>query len=259
MMLSNGRLNKSAGCGAAQPLRTGCLHRTGKSAGATEGGIPLMPFPNGRFYMNPIFGAALERARKANAGREWSEESPEASGQASSASKTQHRPAHAAKASGAKHKGHTGDDYDPAATTEGIANQIYNETAGLRTTAHQGPGSDVDLQDARRAISHVIHNRAAAGMTGGLANPKLRPREEHAIAVGYPAAYDAYGESQHAARLASGKRDSSGAVYFYLDHGQGAPPFAAGQKPVAVYGPFKNMTPPKGVAIGAPTMIKVFK
>jgi hypothetical protein len=117
----------------------------------------LMPFLNGRFYMNPIFGAALERARRANVGREWSEESPQAAGQAASASGGRHRSAHAAKSSGAKHKGHTGDDYDPATTTEGIANQIYNETAGLRTTARQGPGSDVDLQEARRAIGGALY------------------------------------------------------------------------------------------------------
>jgi len=69
-----------------------------------------MPVLNGRFYMNPIFGAALERARKANAGREWSEESPESAGQTAPAARPQHRPAHTAKTSGAKHKGHTGDD-----------------------------------------------------------------------------------------------------------------------------------------------------
>ena len=149
-----------------------------------------MPFLNGRFYMNPIFGAALERARRANAGREWSEESPEAAGQVTSASRTQRRPAHATKASGAKHKGHAGDDYDPGTTTEGIANQIYNETAGLRTTAHQGPGSDLDLQEARRAIGHVIHNRAAVKKEGGLASPELNPKEVSAIGAGYPPAYE---------------------------------------------------------------------
>jgi hypothetical protein len=97
-------------------------------------------------------------------------------------------------------------------------------------------------------------------MKGGLANPQLTPKEEHAIGVGYLPAYDAYGESRHAALVAGSKRDfSEGALYFYLDHGQGAPPFAAGRNPVSVYGPFKNMTPPKGVPIGAPTSIKMFK
>jgi hypothetical protein len=33
-----------------------------------------MPFVNGKFYANPIFGRALERARAAEAGRVWSEE-----------------------------------------------------------------------------------------------------------------------------------------------------------------------------------------
>jgi hypothetical protein len=217
------------------------LHRTGKGAGATEGGILLMPFLNGRFYMNPIFGAALERARRASAGREWSEESPQAAGQATSASRTQHRPAHAPKSSGAKHKGHTGDHYDPATTTEGIANQIYNETAGLRTTARQGPGSDVDLQEARRAIGHVIHNRAAGGIAGGLASPELNSKEESAIKSLYMPAYDAYGESHSAAQVSGSRRDSTGgALYFYFDDGRRPPKFAEGKKPAAVFGPFLN-------------------
>ena len=33
-----------------------------------------MPFVNGKFYANPIFGRALERTRAAESGRMWSEE-----------------------------------------------------------------------------------------------------------------------------------------------------------------------------------------
>jgi hypothetical protein len=218
-----------------------------------------MPVVNGRFYMNPIFGAALERARKANAGTKWSEESPEAARQATSASKTQHRPAHAAKSSGAKHKGHTGDDYDPATTTEAVANQIYNETAGLRTTAHQGPGSDLDLQEARTAIGHVIHNRAAARMKGGLASPELNSKEASAITALYMPAYDAYGESHSAAEVSSSRRDpTGGAKLFYLDHGQAPPYWTQGKKPVTEYGPFRNTTPAKAVRTGTLTKIKIY-
>ena len=218
-----------------------------------------MPFLNGRFYMNPIFGAGLERARRANAGREWSEESPQAAPQAASNAGLQQRAAHAAKSSGAKHKGHTGDDYDPATTTEGIANQIYNETAGLRTTGHQGPGSDLYLQDARRAIGHVIQNRSAGRMKGGLASSQLTSKEESAITSLYTPAHDAYSESHSAAQVSSSMRDpTGGAKLFYLDHGQAPPYWARGKKPVTEYGPFKNTTPPKGVRIGTLTKIKIY-
>jgi rare lipoprotein A len=36
-----------------------------------------MPWINDRFYANPLFGRALERARMANAGQVWSEQYPE--------------------------------------------------------------------------------------------------------------------------------------------------------------------------------------
>jgi hypothetical protein len=36
-----------------------------------------MPWINGRFYANPLFGRALERARAAESGRVWSEQYPE--------------------------------------------------------------------------------------------------------------------------------------------------------------------------------------
>jgi hypothetical protein len=36
-----------------------------------------MPWINGRFYANPLFGRALERAREAESGRIWSEQYPE--------------------------------------------------------------------------------------------------------------------------------------------------------------------------------------
>jgi hypothetical protein len=220
-----------------------------------------MPFVNGRFYMNPIFGAALERARKANAGKVWSEKSPEPALQRVSGSKSsaRQRPTHAAKPSSAAHKKHNGDDYDPATTTAGVANQICNETAGLRPTTHQGPGSDVDLQDARRAIGHVIHNRAVTRTVGGLASPELRSKEDIAIKAPYLPAYDAYGGSRAAAQVSNSKRDpTGGAKLFYLDHGQRAPYWTNGKRPVAVYGPFENTTPPQGVRKGNLTRIKIY-
>jgi hypothetical protein len=37
----------------------------------------VMPWINGRFYMNLAYGNAVERARMANAGKVWSEDDPE--------------------------------------------------------------------------------------------------------------------------------------------------------------------------------------
>jgi hypothetical protein len=79
-----------------------------------------MPFINGRYYINPTFGRAIELAR-------MSEEEQRAA-------EPQHEPAHKGRPGG------SGDSYDPATTPEGVANQIYNETAGLRATDQRGNG-----------------------------------------------------------------------------------------------------------------------
>jgi len=202
-----------------------------------------MPFINGRFYANPAYGRALERARRSSSGGIWTEDFPEQNqgtdehgGQTRGATQTPARSVRVA------HKSHHGnDDYDAASTTPGIANQIYNETASLRTTAQSGGGSDVDLQNARLAIAHVIHNRAAAKRKGGLASDELHSKEAAAVKRFPSAAYDAYGGSRHVAVVAGSPRDpTGGAQFFYLDHGQRQPPWSVGKEPIAVFGPFLN-------------------
>ena len=179
-----------------------------------------MPFINGKYYINPTFGRAVELARMKEIEQGIAEQQ-------------QSRPEHN------KHHGRSGDDYNPATTQEGIANQVYNETAGLRTTdrSGNGPGSDWDLQQARFAVAHVIQNRASSRIRGGLANDQVNHRESKAIRTMGSKAYDAHGESVYAVHRA-GKQP--GATHFYFDHGQApAPPW--GKQAVAIYGPFKNV------------------
>lgn len=176
-----------------------------------------MPTINGRFYANPAFGRALERARL------WESQRENAS---------EHR--------STKHRRYTV-GHDAATTIDGVANQIYNETSGLRPTALRGPGSDLDLQYARMYMGHVIHNRVARKIPGGLAYDKLTGNEPHAIKHLFSAAYDSYGGSHHAAKLSFSHPDpTGGATGFYLDHGQRLPPWAKGKKTVATFGPFTN-------------------
>jgi hypothetical protein len=185
-----------------------------------------MPFINGRYYINPTFGRAIELARMSEGEQH--------------AAEPQHEPAHRV--------GHRvgGDSYDPATTPEGVANQIYNETSGLRTTDQRGngPGSDWDLQQARFAMAHVIQNRAASRIAGGLASDEIKkPGEVRAIRTMGSKAYDAHGESVYAAHRAGKQPDpTNGAKHFYLEYGQGPPRWATGQAPTAVFGPFSNPT-----------------
>jgi hypothetical protein len=184
-----------------------------------------MPIIKGKYYINSTFGRAVELARMKEMEQAVAEQ--------------QSRPAHST------HRGRSGDDYDPATTQEGVANQVYNETAGLRTTDRtgNGPGSDWDLQQARFAMAHAIQNRAASGIKGGLASDEIKHRESNAIRTMGSRAYDAHGESVYAAHRAGKQPDpTNGANHFYLEYGQGPPEWAKGKNPVSVFGPFSNPT-----------------
>jgi hypothetical protein len=202
-----------------------------------------MPFINGRFYANPAYGRSLERARRSNSGGVWSEDFPEQDPGIAEEGSHRRDALQGVQHSGrAVHRKHHGtDDFDAATTSAGITNQIYNETASLRPTSESGNGSDVELQRARLAMAHVIHNRAAIKMQGGLASDELNSGEEEATR-GFPSkAYDAFGVSRYEARRSSSPDDPThGARYFYFDYGQTAPSFAKGRTPVAVFGPFRN-------------------
>jgi hypothetical protein len=181
-----------------------------------------MPFINGRYYINPTFGRAIELARVGE--------------QEQHAAESRHEAAHKGRHGG------SGDRHDAAKRPEGVANQIYNETSGMRTTdrSGNGPGSDWDLQQARFAMAHVIQNRATSGIKGGLASEEINHRETRAIGTIGSRAYDAHGESVYATHRAGKQADpTGGATHFYFDYGQSSTP-SWGKQAVATYGPFTN-------------------
>lgn len=123
-----------------------------------------MPFINGRYYANPSYGDAVERARRGESGDEINDEVPglgtydgpeladsvvtfgtnddtdDPELQLDSVqhqARTKQHPAHK-KAHGTKPE-----------VPEENANRVYNETSGLRPTTRYGRGSAQDLH--RRA------------------------------------------------------------------------------------------------------------
>ncbi len=177
-----------------------------------------MPLIGGRYYANPAYGRALERAlAEENAAGNPSEEPASVHDQEPTARRQ-----------------------PPQTPTDSLANRIYNETSGLRPTAPQGPGSAEDLHNARLHMGQVIRNREAGRIQRGVARDRLEKQETQAIQT-YPPAQRAYQDSQRAAERARREPDrTSGAEHFYLDYGQAPPHWAAGEKPVAVFGPFNN-------------------
>ncbi len=182
-----------------------------------------MPLINGRYYANPALGRALERAR--------AEEAADGTEQ----------------------------QQTPPAPSDPLANRIYNETSGLRTSAPQGPGSPEDLHHARLSMGQVIRNREAARMVGGVAPAVLRGAEAEAVKT-YPPALEAFQDSKRAAQRARTEPDrTSGGRHFYLDYGQPPPAWARGMKPVAIFGPFLNEAGGSRIPRGAKVKVLVLR
>ena len=179
-----------------------------------------MPFVNGRFYANPAYGLALERARSLESGHE--RQGDEVAAKPSSV---------AGRGNQQSTSEHAKQDKDKQTS---IGNRVYNETGGLRPKADAKPGepgSAEDLHDARVAIADVIQNREKAGNHRGVATDKI-----HKGASASPQYRDAQEAATEAGRAPG---DAGGARNFYLDYGQPQPKWAGGKKTTS-YGPFKN-------------------
>lgn len=216
-----------------------------------------MPFLSGRFYMNPAYGHAVERARGAEAGfdqHEPDQHEPDAhwvtiDGNHVLIHETQAGRQHHAP----QHRGHV------VESKAQIANRIYNETSGLRPTTRSGPGSAVDLHNARVYAGAVARNIDASGKPVPIAPNQLSKDEVHAVTV-YPPARAAYNDSLDAAQQAiTGGDPTGGATHYYLDHGQPKPPWAVGKDPVASFGPFVNEAGGGDVPKGAKVTIRVYR
>ena len=198
-----------------------------------------MPVINDRYYANPEYGRALERARVADEEfrRVHGEEKPSwldrflgFADETDTKQAKQTRQNHPQLQAQAKR-----------VTDDTIGNIIYNETSGLRPTSETGEGSPQDLHEARVGAGTVAKSLYADGQKLGkplTAPTELTSKEAKAVRSYSPAKH-AYEDSQAAASKAS--RDKSGPTHFYLDHGQPKPRWAKGKEPKQSYGPFRNV------------------
>lgn len=178
-----------------------------------------MPFINGRFYMNPAYGRALERARSSESGNDGEPEEI--------AVRYLNSGGHGGQRQASKGK------QEKESQTR-IGNRVYNETGGLRSKAGAKPGepsSAEDLHNGRVAIADVIQNREEVGKYNGVATNKI-----HKGATDTPQYRDAQNAASEAVRTPG---EARGSENFYLDHGQPQPKWAEGKRKTS-YGPFTN-------------------
>ena len=215
-----------------------------------------MPVINGRYYMNPQYGIALERDRLAEEDHRRVHGDPQPTWLdhfLGFAEKPRTKEAEPSQLKRAEMQEQT-----KRATDETIGNLIYNETSGLRPTSHSGRGSQQDLHDGRIGAGTVAKTLDAKGQRLGApltVTTHLTSKEGKAI-QNYDPARHAYEDSQAAAKKASG--DKNGPTHFYLDHGQSKPGWTEGKEPKQSYGPFRNVAGGGDVPKGAKVWIRVY-
>lgn len=239
-----------------------------------------MPFINGKFYMNPAYGRAIERARKANGiwseqfpkfaesavrGEDvWNDGSPGDAQQQSSVADSvtidgrhvlidETRGLQSPHGNQEHAKGHF-NQADRRPGSKG-ARIIFNETSGLRP-ANKNPE---DLHDARVAMAHTLLNAENMAHPPRTVTDILTARATRTI-LEDAEAKTAWADSQDALREAAGSTDdTNGAVHFLLDYpGLKPPSWATDDRETAHYGPFVNTAGGGDVPRGKVITIRIY-
>jgi hypothetical protein len=236
-----------------------------------------MPVINDRYYMNPQYGAAQEKARADDESNRLKGE-PQASWLDRLLSLDEMNNEHGHLTQGGS--GFSSKFREPAVNEVGykqetqkvpegtkaakppsdcatVGNSMYNEASGLRPTSPTGAGSAQDLSSARVGLAGVTKNRDSKGtpVGKGTAPGQLSKAEADGVKT-YPPAMRAYEDSQAAAGKVTG--DRNGPQSFYLDHGQSKPRWAEGRQPKESFGPFRNAAGGGDVPKGAVTWIRIY-
>jgi hypothetical protein len=198
-----------------------------------------MPFINGKFYLNPAYGRALEKARAGEATSSQSGQKQRDSGAHWVTIDGRHVLIQETRAGRVRYdKPHNKREAE-------LANVVYNETASLRAdpSAKPGDGGSAEaLHDAREGIAEIAKRAIDSGYPEYVAPPELNDENRGAVSSGNPDANHAYNDSLAAAREAlAGADQTKGATQFRLRS-----PSVSRDRPINgkdttfAYGPFRN-------------------
>lgn len=185
-----------------------------------------MPEINGRYYANPAYGRALERARTAE--KESQDSRYDTNGRWVTID----------------HHHVLIRDTDPQ-NPRPRANQPaihFPSNEKERRLAVAGPGSGANLHDARVAVGEVSERAIEEGHAHRVAPDEIQGGLWKGLNDKNPAAIDSWNDSLSAARAALAGADSTNrAMQFRLDAKNGSiPRWARGREPSETFGPFRN-------------------
>lgn len=195
-----------------------------------------MPFVNGKFYINPAYGRAIENARAAEelSHREEDEHwvtidhrhvlirDTRRGTESKQPNRTIHLPLNEKE--------------------RRLAVIVFNETGGLTPNATTGKGSVADLHDARVTVAEVSERVIDSGHANRVAPDEIQAGLWKGLNDKNSAAIDSWNDSLSAARAAlASSETTNGATQFRLDSKNGTiPSWARGRQPSQTFGPFRN-------------------
>ena len=206
-----------------------------------------MPFINGRFYVNPAHGQAVESARAADAN--LAQQRPQQQRQDGHWVTMQGRHVLIHEPDRNRHR----PNRRPGSK---LARIVFNETSGLRP----GNRNPEDLHDARVAIAHAQLNAAGMRHPPSTVSDILTSSTAQAILTDADAKA-AWDDAQAAVGEAMQSPDETdGATHFFLDY-EGAyhQRWATEDQATASYGPFINMAGGGDVPRNARVTIRFYK
>jgi len=204
-----------------------------------------MPFIDGRFYMNPAYGRAVERVRAASDQHELDHQHADAHWVTID---HRHVLIHETQSGRTPHGNESQPDphgriqFPSSESERRLAVIVFNETGGLTPSAKSGIGSAANLHDARVAAAEAANRAVKSGHANRVAPDELNTGLWQGLHDQNPAAVSAWNDSLSAARTAlAGSNATEDATHFRLDAKTGTiPHWARGRQPAQTFGPFRN-------------------
>lgn len=207
-----------------------------------------VPYINGKFYMNPAYGRAVETARDAEGASNRFEPQKQGSDAHWVTIGGRHVLIQESQGGRAPRVNQRQPDrrrniqFPSSESERRLAVIVFNETGGLTASAQSAKGSAADLHDARVAAAEVSKRAVEGGRADRVAADELPTGLWKGLNNENPAAVEAWNDSLSAARTAlAGSNTTEDATHFRLDAKTGTiPRWAGGKQPLQSFGPFRN-------------------
>src|SRR5579862_104876 len=207
-----------------------------------------MPDVNGKFYMNPAYGRAVEGSRGHKVALDKSARQLSTKDAHWVTIDGHHVLIQESQSDGLQQKHHQDKQKRPAIELPTSNDErrltviVFNETGGLTPLGSSEKRNAADLHAARVAAAEISKRAIESGHDDRVAPDEIQTGLWQGLHDKNPVAIDAWNDSSSAARSAlAGSNTTKQATHFRLDAKAGTiPRWAQGRQPSQTFGPFQN-------------------